>query len=242
MRPRSAEASTAIRNGDSLISVQQVSKSFAVGGGLLPVLRKVSITVAAGEAVALMGRSGSGKSTLLNLIGLLDTPTCGAVLIDGVDVATLSESARARLRGSSIGFVFQQFHLIDHRTASENVAEPLLFAPTRYTFGRRRRSLDLLGQVGLSHRVDAMPHHMSGGEQQRVAIARALARRPRLICADEPTGALDSATGELVLDLLFDLVRSSQAALVVATHDDAVAARADRVVHIHDGQLIGERT
>lgn len=239
MTANSAEPSDVYDESGSLVSVREVHKSFAAGGDNLPVLRNVSLDVGRGEAIALMGRSGSGKSTLLNLIGLLDQPSSGVVAIDGVDVATLSEPARARLRGSTIGFVFQQFHLIDHRTAWENVAEPLLFASNRDVLARRPRCLELLDRVGLSHRVNAMPHQMSGGEQQRVAIARALARAPKLICADEPTGALDSATGNLVLDLMFELVRTSQTALLVATHDEAVAARADRIVRIQDGKLLG---
>ncbi|ROP44546.1 ABC transporter ATP-binding protein [Pseudokineococcus lusitanus] len=206
-------------------------------GGVLDVLTGVDLVVEPGEHVAVVGRSGSGKSTLLNVLGLLDTPTSGRYLLDGLDAAGLSGRRRARLRGASFGFVFQQFNLLPRRTAVENVAAPLLYARGRAFWGRRRRAEEALARVGLGHRLEAVPESLSGGEQQRVAVARALVRAPRVLLADEPTGALDVETGAAVMDLLEALVTDRGTTLVTITHDLSVAARADRVLRLERGVL-----
>lgn len=202
-------------------------------------LRPCDLTVAAGEYVTVTGPSGSGKSTFLNLAGLLDTPTSGRYLLDGIDTGTLPDGGRTALRGRRIGFVFQSFHLLPHRSAAENVGLALLYTASR---GRRsaaeRRELAraALVRVGLGHRLDALPTRLSGGERQRVAIARALVGRPSLLLCDEPTGNLDSATAESVLALLDDLHAQGLTVLLI-THDPQVAARGRRTVAIRDGVL-----
>ncbi len=221
-----------------LLELTGVTKSFKLpSGAQLDILRGVDLTIGAGEVSAIVGRSGSGKSTLLNVLGMLDTPTSGTYLCDGANVAQMRDSRRSQFRGEFLGFIFQQFHLLDRRTAAENVAEPLLFASRRDMAGRMERAADLLDQVGLRNRAQSMPHLLSGGEQQRVAIARALVRNPRVLLADELTGSLDEATGEQVLDLLFDLVRAERVALILVTHDPSVAARADRILTLSEGTL-----
>jgi len=223
---------------DHLMELNGVTKSFTLPTGTrLDILRGIDLAIDAGEVTAIVGRSGSGKSTLLNVLGMLDTPSSGRYLCDGADVARMRDSRRSRFRGEFLGFIFQQFHLLDRRTALENVAEPLLFASRRDLAGRFDRAEALLGKVGLADRAQSMPHLLSGGEQQRVAIARALVRNPRVVLADEPTGSLDEATGERVLDLLFEMVRAEGAALILVTHDAAVAKRADRILTLSDGML-----
>ncbi|GAA2260665.1 ABC transporter ATP-binding protein [Streptomyces atrovirens] len=198
-------------------------------------LRPCSLAVREGEYVAVVGPSGSGKSTFLNIVGLLDRPTEGTYVLDGADTTALPEAELTALRGSLIGFVFQAFHLIPHRTALENVALAMLYSavPARERVQRARTALE---QVGLAHRADSLPNRMSGGERQRAAIARAIVGRPRLLLCDELTGNLDSATAASVLDLLDDL-HASGMTLVVITHDPVVAARAARTITIRDGVL-----
>ncbi len=189
--------------GDELLRLDGVRRSVSLpDGSTLPILQNVTLSVAAGEHLAIVGRSGSGKSTLLNILGLLDTPTSGRYLIDGADAGSLSARRRGRMRGEVFGFVFQQFNLLPRRTAAENVAAPLLYARGADFWQRRRRALDALERVGLSHRAASAPEGLSGGEQQRVAIARAIVRSPRVLLADEPTGSLDVDTGAAVMDLL----------------------------------------
>ena len=198
-------------------------------------LRPLDLAIAPGDYVTVVGPSGSGKSSLLNVAGLLDRPTEGVYRLDGIDVGTLRESARTALRGRRIGFVFQSFHLLPYRTATENVALAQLYAAVP----RRRRiqaARDALGRVGLAHRQDALPLTLSGGERQRVAIARALVHEPSLLLCDEPTGNLDSSTAGAVLDLL-DALHTGGLTLVVITHDPVVAARGARTVTIRDGVL-----
>jgi putative ABC transport system ATP-binding protein len=193
----------------------------------LHILRGVDLTVRAGDHVAVLGRSGSGKTTLLNLLGLIDRQTEGELVFQGQDVRRLSDRRRARLRGASIGFVFQQFNLLDGRTALENVMMPMMYGTARQFWGR----------VGLADRAHQKPNRLSGGEQQRVAAARALVRRPRLILADEPTGALDVTTGEAVMGLLDSIARESDAALVTITHDLQVARLSQRAYLLDEGTL-----
>lgn len=206
-------------------------------GELLPILRGVDFDVAPGDHVSIIGQSGSGKSTLLNIIGMLDLPDGGTYTFDGTDVSTLNDASRAALRGDSFGFVFQQFNLFPSRTALENVEVPLLYDKGPKFWRRRELAAEMLDRVGLGDRLDAMPGRLSGGEQQRVAIARALVRMPKVILADEPTGALDLDTGAVVMELLEEVAAENDSALLVITHDLEVAERADRIVELREGTL-----
>jgi putative ABC transport system ATP-binding protein len=198
-------------------------------------LRAIDLTIARGESVAVLGPSGSGKSTLLHVLGLLDRPSSGVYRLDGIDVAGMDESHRAGMRGTSIGFVFQDFHLLRHRTVLENVSTSMLYNRTPRR-DRTKRAIEALQRVGLADRAQATPDILSGGERQRVAIARAVVSEPMLLLADEPTGNLDSATGASVLDV-FERLRSEGITIIVATHDNAVSAIARRRVSIVDGVL-----
>jgi putative ABC transport system ATP-binding protein len=203
----------------------------------LEILRSIDLEVEVGDHVSIVGRSGSGKSTLLNLLGLLDAPTSGRLFFDEVPLEKLRGSARDRRRGRDIGFIFQQFNLLPGRTALENVATPLLYAHDRSFWKRERLAAEMLERVGLGDRLYSYPTQLSGGEQQRVAIARALVRGPRLILADEPTGALDVETGGRVMALLDDIAEQSGAALITITHDPNVAALARRHYRLDAGVL-----
>ncbi|MFE5910403.1 ABC transporter ATP-binding protein [Streptomyces wedmorensis] len=198
-------------------------------------LSPCELTIRRGEFVTVVGPSGSGKSTFLNVMGLLDTPTEGTYLLDGVDTGALRDGDRTALRGRRIGFVFQAFHLIPHRSAAENVMLSAVYTAVPRA-ERRARAMDALDRVGLAHRADALPARLSGGERQRVAVARALAGHPSLLLCDEPTGNLDSDNADAVLTLL-DGLHTSGMTVVVITHDRDVAARADRTVTIRDGVL-----
>lgn len=205
----------------------------------LHILRGIDLSVHGGDHVAVVGRSGSGKTTLLNLLGLIDRQSSGELLFDGVAVSRLGERRRARLRGASIGFVFQQFNLLDGRTALENVMMPLMYGSAGQFWRRERLALEMLDRVGLADRAQQLPSRLSGGEQQRVAVARALVRRPRLILADEPTGALDSVTGEAVMKMIRSRVDQGAAGILV-THEARHAAWADRIVFLRDGRIVDQ--
>ncbi|GAA1606726.1 ABC transporter ATP-binding protein [Kribbella sancticallisti] len=218
-----------------MIELTDVTKVYSGG---VAALAGVSLRVDAGELVAIVGPSGSGKSTMLNVLGTLDRPTSGQVHIDRYDVATLSDAGLSALRASRIGFVFQQFHLASGVRAVENVADGLLYSGLRRA-QRRRRAASALEKVGLGHRLDHEPHELSGGERQRVAVARAVAGEPALLLADEPTGALDSASGAGVMQLLRDL-NAGGTTVVIITHDRDIAASLPRQVHMRDGRIIAE--
>jgi putative ABC transport system ATP-binding protein len=219
-----------------ILEADAVHKTFGSPAGDIEVLRGVDLRVASGETVAIVGESGSGKSTLLSLFAGLDVPTRGRVRLDGADLDALSESELARLRARRIGIVFQQFHLVSGFTALENVSLPLELQGEADAEARARAVLD---QVGLSQRADHLPSRLSGGECQRVAIARALVVEPALLLADEPSGSLDSATGEAVDRLLFELVARRGAALVLVTHSERLAAACDRRLALVGGRLVG---
>ncbi len=219
----------------NIIKASQLGKQVTTGTAALTILSGVSFEVGSGEAVAIVGVSGSGKSTLLGLLAGLDTPSSGAVRIDGHDLNALDEDGRAALRGRMIGFVFQSFQLLPAMTALENVMLPLELAGAD---GAEDAARAMLARVGLADRAHHYPKQLSGGEQQRVAIARAFVKRPRLLFADEPTGNLDSETGAQVIDLLFELNRESGATLLLVTHDEALTRRCNRVLRLSAGRLV----
>jgi putative ABC transport system ATP-binding protein len=218
-----------------ILVVRELTKEYRAGEGSLAVLQDVSFTVRAGETLAIVGPSGSGKTTLLGLLAGLDTPSRGAVLLDGTDLGRLTEDERAILRGDRVGFVFQSFQLVPTLTALENVAVPLELRGRRDT---TKAAQELLERVGLAHRLHHFPAQLSGGEQQRVAIARAFVNRPRILFADEPTGNLDGANGERIVALLEQLNREDGTTLVLVTHDAALAQRLGRRIRLADGRVI----
>jgi putative ABC transport system ATP-binding protein len=221
----------------TMITVRALSMRLASGGREVNVLTDVSLDVPAGQFLAIAGPSGSGKSTLLGLLAGLDRPTAGRIEVAGVELTALDEDALARFRRDRIGYVFQSFHLLPTLTARENVAVPLELAGEDEAAARAGA---LLEEVGLADRAHHYPVQLSGGEQQRVAVARAVARRPALLLADEPTGNLDSATGKQIIELLVGLNRKLGSTLVLVTHDAALAAHADRVVTLRDGQIVSD--
>ena len=218
-----------------LLELHEVDLTLPSQAGPVDILRGADLTVAARETVAIIGPSGSGKSSLISVAAGLETPTSGRVLLFGQDLSTLDEDGRARLRRGRAALVFQSFHLLPNMTAEENVSAPLDIAGRRDALKTARLWLD---KVGLAHRLTHYPHQLSGGEQQRVALARALAVEPALLFADEPTGNLDQATAAHVADLMFALVRETGAAMVLVTHDAALAARARRTVRVDQGRLV----
>ncbi len=219
-----------------VVELDNVTKTYDLGKVKVKALRGVNLKVKLGEFLIIMGASGSGKSTCMNMIGCLDIPTSGRVLLDGIDISTLSESELALIRGKKIGFVFQQFNLIPSMTALENVELPMIFQGVDKKV-RRDRAVKLLTQVGLGRRLEHKPNELSGGERQRVAIARALANNPSLILADEPTGNLDSKAGKEVMKILTDLHKEGKT-IVMVTHDPSLINYADRIVHIKDGIIL----
>lgn len=217
------------------IEVTGLSKRVADASGELTILHNIDFTVQPAETLALVGASGSGKSTLLGLLAGLDTPTTGKVILDGTDIFALDEDGRAAFRKAKLGFVFQSFQLLGHLTALENVMLPL---ELRGDDGARDKAAAMLERVGLSSRLKHYPKYLSGGEQQRVALARAFVTEPPLLFADEPTGSLDAATGEAVIQLMFELNRERGSTLVLVTHDASIAARCGRTLTIAAGRLV----
>ena len=220
-----------------LLKAAHVQKSFRIGRTALQVLRGVDVSVSVGDFVALCGASGSGKTTLLHLLGGLDEPDQGSIHVGERDLVSMSKQAVARFRNWEIGFVFQAYHLLPELDALENVALPARMA-RRPAAEAEARAKELLARVGLGQRMEHRPNELSGGEQQRVAIARALINEPRLVLADEPTGNLDSATGEVIISLLADLHKEEEVTWIVATHDEKGAAHAERVIRLADGRIV----
>ena len=221
----------------SVLACSQLCKTFGEGDVALEILHNVDFNIAAGERIAIMGASGSGKSTLLHLLGGLDEPSSGDVMIAGQSLSTLSQVQLGRLRNRKLGFVYQFHHLLQEFTALENVAMPLLIRGVRPAEASEQAT-ELLGRVGLSERITHKPGELSGGERQRAAVARALVTRPACVVADEPTGNLDRHNAGQVLELMLELNRDFSTSLLVATHDPLIADRMDRVIRLEDGHLI----
>lgn len=222
--------------GDAgMLKLEHIEKAYQQGKNTVPVLHDITFHVAHGEFVAIMGPSGSGKSTLMNLIGLLDTPTSGSYFFDGTEVSRCSENMLSQIRNEKIGFVFQNFNLLPRQSALENAALPLLYAGVKPKV-RRERARAALEKVGLSDRVSFLPTQLSGGQKQRVAIARAMINHPKLLLADEPTGALDTASGEQVMELFHELHKTG-VTIVMITHELEIAQHAERILTIRDGRL-----
>ncbi len=232
-----AQAASQPRPGSArpIISAENLVKSVSDSTGTLTILRDINVSFAARETVAVVGASGSGKSTLLSIIAGLDRPTSGTVWLDGQDIFTLSEDDRAALRAQKLGFVFQSFQLMGHLSALENVMLPLELAGIK---GARAQATDMLKRVGLGQRLGHYPKVLSGGEQQRVALARAFVVQPAVLLADEPTGSLDFATGETVMQLMFELNQELGTTLVLVTHDTAIAGRCQRRIVIEAGRMV----
>ena len=224
----------------SIIKLEEVWKTYKMGEVEVHALRGMNFEVKQGEFVAIMGPSGSGKSTAVNMVGALDVPTKGDIFLDKKNIAYLSESALAQIRGKKIGFIFQQFNLIPTLTAKENVMLPMIFQGTPHD-KRVHRAEKLLTMIGLGDRMDHKPTELSGGQQQRVAISRSLANNPEVILADEPTGNLDSKTGKMVMDFLRDLHKKEDKTIIMVTHDSKLAKCADRIAHLRDGVIIKKK-
>ena len=220
-----------------MLVADQVTKKVISPEGSLTILSDVSLEIDKGASVAIVGASGAGKSTLLALLAGLDLPSSGSIRLDGKELTRLDEDGRARVRAESVGFVFQSFHLVPSLTALENVMLPLELGGAD---SARQQALAILGQVGLAERVSHYPAQLSGGEKQRVAIARAFATEPAVLFADEPTGNLDSRTGELIMNLMFELNRDSSTTLILVTHDQGLANRCDRVIGLDAGLLVSD--
>lgn len=222
-----------------MIQLEEVDKAYQMGSMTIPVLKGINLIINEGEYVAIMGPSGSGKSTLMNLIGCLDRPTSGHYYLNGEDVSKADERKLAALRNRQIGFVFQQFQLLPRMTAQKNVELPLVYAGVSQK-ERTKRAIEALEKVGLGDRKDHRPTELSGGQQQRVAIARALINNPSIILADEPTGALDTSSGQRIMDI-FDQLHQEGRTVVLITHDPEIAARAHRQILLRDGQIVEDQ-
>ncbi len=224
-----------------IVETKDLVKTYKMGDTIVRALDGLDMQIERGEFMAIMGRSGSGKSTLLNMLGCLDRPTSGSVIIDGTDVAKAPKSQLPKIRREKIGFVFQHFNLLPTMTALENVMLPLKYGGVNGG-NRKKRAIEALTQVGMEHRVNHRPAEMSGGEQQRAAVARAIVTKPAIVLGDELTGELDSKTSRAVIELLRQFNRETQQTFVLVTHDPAVAEQTDRVVHLLDGKVEFEET
>jgi len=224
---------------ESIIKLENVWKIYQPGKIELPVLKNISLEIKRGAFVVILGPSGSGKSTMLNMVGCLDLPTKGKVFLDGKDIAKMTEDELAQVRGRKIGFIFQQFNLLQNLSALENVMLPMVFQG-KAEKERIERAKSLLTDVGLGDRISHKPAELSGGEQQRIAIARSLANDPEIIVADEPTGNLDSSNGKKIMETLINLHKNYQKTIIVVTHDPTIADYSSQVVHIKDGQLVAD--
>lgn len=215
----------------NILQVKNLTKDYNIGSLKVGVLHNINVDVKSGEFISIMGQSGSGKTTLMNLIGMLDRPTGGSILINDIEVTSRSQKELVELRRTTVGFIFQQFHLIQSLTAYENIALPLVFA------GRKDNGevATAMERVGLSHRMNHKPAELSGGEQQRVAIARAVVMKPQILLADEPTGALDAVTGSMIISLLKSL--ATEMTVIMVTHNKELAAHSDRIIYLEDGKI-----
>ncbi|WP_154222866.1 ABC transporter ATP-binding protein [Marinicella rhabdoformis] len=220
-----------------MLNLKQITKIYKTQGETITALNHVDLNIDQGEFVAIMGRSGSGKSTMLNILGCMDKPTSGQYQLAGKDVSVLNDDELSQIRNDHIGFVFQGFHLLPRLTALENVMVPLRYASETKQQGGEQRAKELLTQVGLGERVHHMPNEMSGGQIQRVAIARSLINQPEVLLADEPTGNLDSAISQQIIDLLTDLNKAGQT-IVMVTHEPEIAENAGRTIHFLDGKIV----
>lgn len=220
-----------------IIKLENVWKTYLLGRVELHALKGVSLDINPGSFVTIMGPSGSGKSTLLNIVGVLDSPTKGRILLKGIDIATLSEDDLSQLRGKTIGFIFQEFNLLPNLSALENVMLPMVFQNTP-SEKRMARAKEILTAVGLEDRIYHQPTDLSGGERQRVAIARAFANDPEVVIADEPTGNLDSSTGKKIMEILTEFHRNKKKTIIVVTHDPNIASYSQELVYIKDGQIV----
>lgn len=223
-----------------MLKLQNVYKTYFLGEEQVHAVEDVSMDIAEKEYVSILGSSGSGKSTLMYLIGLLETPTAGKIFVEGRDVSKLSDEQLSIIRNHFVGFIFQQFNLINKFTVLENVMMPAKYAKERLDFNPKERAMELLTKLGMQSRADFFPNKISGGQQQRVAIARALMMKPKLILADEPTGNLDSKTGDEILTLLEKLNKEEKVTIVLVTHDHNVAARTKKRIYIKDGKLVAK--
>ncbi len=226
------------RSKAAMIEIRQLTKRYQTGDQEFNALDGVSLRIQEGEFVAIMGASGSGKSTLMNLVGCLDRPTSGDYTLDGVAVSKLGDAELARIRNQKIGFVFQSFNLLPRTSSVENVELPMLYAGVKPA-ERRQRALSALGKVGLAERTEHKPNQLSGGQQQRVAIARAIVNQPKILLADEPTGALDTRTSEEIMDLFTELNRQGMTVILV-THEPDIAAYARRIIRFRDGRILSD--
>jgi putative ABC transport system ATP-binding protein len=223
-----------------MIKLQNVSKTYSLGDDVVHALENVSLEIKAREYVSILGTSGSGKSTLMYLLGLLDLPTEGKILLDKEDVSQFSDQKLSEIRNRTVGFVFQSFNLINKFTVLENVLLPTTYAKTRLNFDPQKKASELLKKFGIFERRDFFPNKISGGQQQRVAIARALIMNPKIILADEPTGNLDSKTGDEILKILENLNKEFHVTVVLVTHEKAIAKRTQRQIYIKDGKIVKE--